>query len=73
MNSAKLLHFLVNDMLDLFQIRSGKFVRRDLKVNLKITQLVDLAQTFQIQVEDKSLSLDLSYHSLLPLELTLDI
>ena len=47
MNSAKLLHFLVNDMLDLFQIRSGKFVRRDLKVNLK-SQLEDLVQTFQI-------------------------
>jgi signal transduction histidine kinase len=25
MNSAKLLHFLVNDLIDLFRIRNGKF------------------------------------------------
>jgi signal transduction histidine kinase len=25
MNSAKLMHFLVNDLIDLFRIRNGKF------------------------------------------------
>lgn len=35
MNSANLLNFLVNDMIDLFRIRSGKFERNEATVDLR--------------------------------------
>ena len=35
MNSARLLHFLVNDLIDLFRIRNGKFSRLETRVNIK--------------------------------------
>jgi len=34
MNSAKLLHFLVNDMIDLFRIRNCKFSSNETSVEL---------------------------------------
>ncbi len=44
MNSAKLLHFLVNDLIDLFRIRNGKFSSHESKVDLKfhLTELIDM-------------------------------
>jgi signal transduction histidine kinase len=44
MNSAKLLHFLVNDLIDLFRIRNGKFSRIESKVDLNahLSELVDI-------------------------------
>jgi signal transduction histidine kinase len=35
MNSARLLHFLVNDLIDLFRIRNGKFSRIETRVVIK--------------------------------------
>jgi len=35
MNSASLLHFLVNDLLDLFRIRNGKFSKHETKVDIR--------------------------------------
>ena len=44
MNSAKLLHYLVNDMVDLFRIRNGKFTQIENSVNLKqhIEEIIDM-------------------------------
>lgn len=44
MNSAKLLHFLVNDMIDLFRIRNGKFTSNETSVELKdhIEEILDM-------------------------------
>jgi signal transduction histidine kinase len=44
MNSASLLHFLVNDLLDLFRIRNGKFSKHEAKVDLRqhLAELVDI-------------------------------
>jgi signal transduction histidine kinase len=35
MNSAKLMQFLVNDLIDLFRIRNGKFTANESTVDLK--------------------------------------
>ena len=35
MNSARLLHFLVNDLIDLFRIRNGKFSKIESRVVIK--------------------------------------
>jgi signal transduction histidine kinase len=35
MNSAKLMQFLVNDLIDLFRIRNGKFTAVESRVDLK--------------------------------------
>jgi hypothetical protein len=39
-----MLHFLVNDMLDIFQIKNGKFVRNEREVKLResIKQIEEL-------------------------------
>ena len=44
MNSAKLLHFLVNDLIDLFRIRNGKFSSLESRVDLKfhLAELIDI-------------------------------
>ncbi len=35
MNSARILHFLVNDLIDLFRIRTGKFEKIETNVDLR--------------------------------------
>lgn len=65
MNSAKLLNFLVNDMIDLFRIRNGKFEKNEAAVNLKQT-LAELIEMFEIQALDKGLALSLAYEDTLP-------
>jgi signal transduction histidine kinase len=44
MNSAKLLHFLVNDMIDLFRIRNNKFSSQELTVDLEqhLSELIEV-------------------------------
>jgi two-component system, sensor histidine kinase len=44
MNSAALLLFLVNDLLDLFRIKNGKFTKNEVETNLRkeISELVDI-------------------------------
>ena len=43
-NSAKMLLSLVNDMLDIFQIKNGKFVKNEHELNLReaLSQIEDL-------------------------------
>jgi signal transduction histidine kinase len=46
MNSAALLHFLVNDLLDLFRIKNGKFSKNEQKVDIRshLNELIDIFQ-----------------------------
>ena len=54
MNSAALLHFLVNDLLDLMRIRNGKFTKQETKVDIRqhLNELIDI---FQLQATEKGL------------------
>jgi len=45
MASVKLLHFLVNDLIDLFRLRNGKFLPVEAPVDLK-AQLIELIDIF---------------------------
>lgn len=47
MNSAKLLNFLVNDLIDLFRIRNGKFSCFESRVELK-SHLIELIDIFTV-------------------------
>ena len=53
-NSSKILLFLVNDMLDIFQIKNGKFHKNEKEVNLResFQQIEDM---FKLATEQKSL------------------
>lgn len=53
-NSAKILLFLVNDMLDFFQIRNGKFKLNLMPTNIRntVTELLDI---FYIPAEQKGI------------------
>lgn len=72
LNSARLLHFLVNDLIDLFRIRNGKFSRLETRVELK-SHLDELIDIFHMQASEKGLKLFLECDPILPKELTLDI
>ena len=45
MASVKLLHFLVNDLIDLFRIRNGKFLPVEAPVDLK-AKLIEIIDIF---------------------------
>lgn len=72
LNSARLLHFLVNDLIDLFRIRNSKFSRLETRVELK-SHLDELIDIFHMQASEKGLKLFLECDPILPKELTLDI
>jgi len=65
MNSASLLHFLVNDLLDLFRIRNGKFSKHETKVDIRqhLNELIDI---FQLQASEKGLELMLFVDESIP-------
>ncbi len=65
MNSAALLHFLVNDLLDLFRIRNGKFSKHETKVDIRqhLNELIDI---FQLQASEKGLELMLFVDESIP-------
>ena len=44
MNSAALLHFLVNDLLDLFRLINGKFSKNETKVDIRkhLNELIEI-------------------------------
>ena len=72
MNSAQLLQFLVNDLLDLFRIKNSKFSKNNTLSNIRshITELVDM---LTIQAHEKGIHLVLSFSDNVPSELTIDI
>jgi two-component system, sensor histidine kinase len=56
MNSAYLLHFLVNDILDLMRLKNNKFQKIDVKTNIR-TEFTDLLEIFSLQTEEKGLKI----------------
>ena len=72
MNSASLLHFLVNDLLDLFRIRNGKFSKHETKIDIRqhLNELIDI---FQLQASEKGLELVLFVDESIPQSLIIDV
>ena len=72
MNSASLLHFLVNDLLDLFRIRNGKFSKHETKIDIRqhLNELIDI---FQLQASEKGLELMLFVDESIPQSLIIDV
>jgi signal transduction histidine kinase len=72
MNSAALLHFLVNDLLDLFRIRNGKFSKHETKIDIRqhLNELIDI---FQLQASEKGLELMLFVDESIPQSLIIDV
>ena len=71
-NSASLLHFLVNDLLDLCRLRNGKFTKNDAECDIR-KHLEELIEIFQLQAQEKGIELELNVHHNVPQELTIDI
>ena len=62
MSSAKILNFLVNDILDFAQMRSGKF-RKDC-FNFKLNEAIDeIVSIEQFKADQCGISIDLKYHN----------
>jgi signal transduction histidine kinase len=72
MNSASLLHFLVNDLLDLFRIKNGKFSKHETKIDIRqhLNELIDI---FQLQASEKGLELMLFVDESIPQSLIIDV
>lgn len=72
MNSASLLHFLVNDLLDLFRIKNGKFSKHETKIDIRqhLNELIDI---FQLQASEKGLELVLFVDESIPQSLIIDV
>ena len=62
MNSAQLLLYIVNDLLDLFRIKNKKFVKNESEVNIR-QEVNDVIELFDIQAAGKGISLtcDVNY------------
>jgi signal transduction histidine kinase len=71
-NSAKFMQSLVNDLIDLFRIRNGKFTSNEGRANLE-ENLTEVLEIFQLQASEKGLNIILEYDPNLPKVLTLDI
>ena len=56
-NSASLLNFQVNDLIDLFKIRTGKFKPVDSIVNVH-ELVIEIFEVFSIQTKEKGLELE---------------
>lgn len=70
-NSAKMLMYLVNDMLDIFQIKNGKFTKNELAVIIR-DSLSQIENLFTIACEEKGISFRLNIHDNVPESLIFD-
>jgi signal transduction histidine kinase len=70
-NSALLLSYLVNDLTDLFKIRTGRFVpyEQEMDVRELVFEVIDI---FKIQSKEKGLDLKLLCDESVPSQLRLD-
>lgn len=76
MNSSKLLLSLVNDLLDLFKLRNGKFDKNETLVNF--SELVhDLLDMFKFQSIEKGIVLEfkegINGDEVIPKQLIMDV
>ncbi|CDW84389.1 pas domain s-box protein [Stylonychia lemnae] len=70
-NSSKFMCFLVNDLLDLFQIKNGKFNKNLAWVDLK-SSILELIDIFSIGSNEKGIQVICEFDSNFPQELYLD-
>ena len=54
--SSKILLFLVNDLLDLFQIKNGKFKKHEAPVNIK-QSVEQLLEIFRVGAMEKNIKI----------------
>lgn len=72
MNSASLLLFLVNDLLDLFKIKNDKFAKNLMMSDIR-QEIQELLQIFQMQTKEKGLQLIFHCDDSVPHILNIDI
>ncbi|CDW81024.1 pas domain s-box protein [Stylonychia lemnae] len=70
-NSSKFMLFLVNDLLDFFQIKNGKFRPNERPVNLR-NSIRDLIEMFKIGASEKGIELIYFCQDDFPSELSVD-
>lgn len=69
--SAELLLYLVNDMLDVYMLKNGKFQK--IEVTFKMQRLFkDLQKMFDLQASAKEVKLNLVFKNQLPYKVTGD-
>ncbi|TNV83902.1 hypothetical protein FGO68_gene8386 [Halteria grandinella] len=71
-NSSKLLLFLVNDFLDLFRFKNGKFQKNEELTNFR-QQIDELIEIFKMQADQKGLALVFDCDQNVPDEITIGI
>lgn len=64
-SSTTLLQYLVNDLLDLFQIKKGKFTKNEKEVDI-IDEVKAISELIRIQCEQKGVSLELEFGDEVP-------
>ncbi|TNV84111.1 hypothetical protein FGO68_gene12712 [Halteria grandinella] len=72
MNSSRLLLSLVNDLLDLFRLKNGKFKINEALYNFR-EEIGDIMRLFQVQAQSKELKLIFDCDRSVPKLLTCDI
>ncbi len=72
MSSAQLLQFLVNDLIDLFRIRNGKFSKNESLADIR-ENLIELIAVFSLQAQEKGLKINFQCDEKIPQFITIDI
>lgn len=72
MNSSKLLLFLVNDLLDLFRIKNGKFLKNEVLSDIRY-EISEILEVFRLQSDQKGLKLLFDCEASIPRYLVIDI
>jgi signal transduction histidine kinase len=70
-SSSTILQYLVNDLLDLFQIKKGKFTKNEKECNLR-EEVTAVAEIIKIQCLQKGVALDMEFGEELPETLIAD-
>ena len=70
-SSSKILLFLVNDLLDFFQMKNGKFRKNEAKTNIK-ESLNTLLDIFKIAASEKGIQINYVCKSSVPKEIITD-
>ena len=71
-SSTTMLQYLVNDLLDLYQIKNGKFKKNEQSAEIR-KELLIVQEIMKIQCEKKNIGLEFIFDPSVPEYLTLDI
>ncbi len=64
-NSSKLLLYLVNDMLDVYMLKNGKFQKIDDKIQFK-AMMREIYEMFSLQTAAKCISFKINFTNSIP-------